>query len=44
MALGYTMHEFEENPWTCFGYAEGRRDLWSGVGLGLVSIEVSRPE
>lgn len=44
VALGYTMHDSETNPWTCFGYAEGRRDIWIGVGLGLVSIEVSRPE
>lgn len=42
-ALGYDMHDDDENPWACSGFLEDHRDLWIGVGEGLVSIEVNPP-
>lgn len=41
--LGYVMHDSDDDRWSCFGVAQGRRDLWIGVGVGLVSIEASIP-
>lgn len=42
-SLGYDMHDDDENPWACSGFLEDPRDLWIGVGEGLVSIEVNPP-
>ncbi len=41
--LGYAMKADSIDPWACHGSAAGRRDLWIGVGVGLVSIEVNTP-
>jgi len=41
--LGYEMHDDDENPWACYGFLADHRDLWIGVGEGLVSIEVNPP-
>ena len=41
--LGYDMDDDSENPWSCSGSARGKRDMWIGVGVGLVSIEVNPP-
>ena len=41
--LRYEVDDDPQNAWTCFGTAKGRRDVWVGIGEGILSVEVSVP-